>query len=674
MKIKHSNSNQNTKKKRLSFSAMLDSEYLFHRSAQIHMALKSDRILSKDFHIKRAKSKIDTGKKKQIKIEENENSESNLSVESLKDEKKDIPLELYFLLLEYNNKFLKENVKFHSIKEYNDAVLSFWHYINKTNPKKERQFLFKKFFPENDDNVNNLYSDEIQKLSLNLFKSNPLLSYNNFSEIFFHYLSEFKQNCKDENKLNNVKQKIAKFLEKLKDYLEYIEIMQDSDIDSISRDIKIKNSKYIKEYGLKIKNEMIKLREKRYLTNKKDIKDSTKMINDTKNTLNCINENKNTFEDPKNFDPIYSYNFNTIRLNKSRKNNFFNKISLNNYKTPLSNSTNTIRFFSPNNKTRMNSTNSTGFLLSDKKFFPKSGLKATINKIININQNDKLNNDNSDQKLNNILRYSKINSNYKNTKRRRYSSTFIDIKKKNKLISSLKHNQNSPHRKQSSGKNIAELDVTSARNSIYSSIENDDKNKKIKNKDYLSTSKLIKINKKNNRISFSPISKESSFKNNYISKKYNLAQNKKSLENLGITNSLNINVQKSQSLFNIKKPFDYNKYKDPLIVLYEDIKKKQQMKKTDIDNIKQYLKSKGKTINLDFNSMDIIKQAKRVTNRLDIEKKTKRVFQSYLTYKQIQKLDNLTKLNDKVYKLDIDYMNHIVDFKSKNSESIQANL
>ena len=72
--------------------------------------------------------------------------------------------------------------------------------------------------------------------------------------------------------------------------------------------------------------------------------------------------------------------------------------------------------------------------------------------------------------------------------------------------------------------------------------------------------------------------------------------------------------------------------------------------------------------------MDIIKQAKRVTNRLDIEKKTKKVFQSYLTYKQIQKLDNIKILNDKVYKLDIDYMNHIIDFKSKNSESIQTNL
>ena len=72
--------------------------------------------------------------------------------------------------------------------------------------------------------------------------------------------------------------------------------------------------------------------------------------------------------------------------------------------------------------------------------------------------------------------------------------------------------------------------------------------------------------------------------------------------------------------------------------------------------------------------MDIIKQAKNITQKLDIEKKTKRIFQPYLSYKQIQKLDNITKLNNKVYALDINYMNHIFDFKSKNSESIQANL
>ena len=109
-------------------------------------------------------------------------------------------------------------------------------------------------------------------------------------------------------------------------------------------------------------------------------------------------------------------------------------------------------------------------------------------------------------------------------------------------------------------------------------------------------------------------------------------------------------------------------------MLYDNIKKKQQIKKADIERIKKYFKLKGKNFNLNFNSIDIIKKAKFITNQMDIERKTKRVFQPYLTYKQIQKLDDVTQINNKVHKLHIDYMNHIFDFKSKNSESIQAYL
>ena len=124
----------------------------------------------------------------------------------------------------------------------------------------------------------------------------------------------------------------------------------------------------------------------------------------------------------------------------------------------------------------------------------------------------------------------------------------------------------------------------------------------------------------------------------------------------------------------MKKPFNYDKYKDPLILLYDNIKNKPQIKKKDIDDIRKHLTSKGKTINLNFHSIDFFKQVKRITDHIDIERKTKRVFHPFLTYKQIQKLDEVTKINSKVYGLDIDYMNHIFDFKSSNSESIQANL
>ena len=674
MKLKNSNSNKNITKKRIAFSAMLDSEYFFDRSAQIKMALKHDRVVSRDFHIKRAKSKIEIGKRKiKLKNIKDKNSESkNNTQESIKDDKKDIPLELYFLLLEYKNKFSKENIKFHSIKEYNDTVLSFWHYINKTNPTKKRKLLLKKYFPDN-DNINNLYSDKVQKYSKNLFKSNPLLTYDNFSEIFFHYLSEFTQYGKNEKKMENCKIKIAKFLEKLKDYLEYIEIIRDNELDSISRDIKLRNSKFVKEYGIKIKNEMIRLKEEKNIQNNNDIKDSNKMINKTKNTLLSIEENKNVFEDPINFAPKRSYNFNlninALQNNKIRKKQYFNKINLDNYKTPLSNSANKIRFFSPNKTGRMSSSISTGFIQSGKKntIIPKKEEK----KIIDNNEEENItNNSNSNKILNKLNSYSKINinNNYK-LFRRRYSSTFIDINMKNKLNNILKDMQNSK-RKESSKKNFNGLELASAKNSDFSSID-DEGNKKSKNK-YKSTYKLISISRDKKRISFfSPSNRKKSLQKKMINIS-NINNKISKQENGKKMNGINL---KKEGLINIKTTtFNYNKCKDPLLILYDDLKNKPQIRKKEIDNIKKYLKSKGKSINPNFNPMDIIKEAKIITDKLDIERKTKRVFHPFLNYKQIEKLDDVNKLNDKVYGLDFEYMNQIFDFKSRNSESIQAQL
>ena len=667
MKLKYSNSHRYIKNKRMTFSAMLNSEYFFHRTTQIQMALNQDRILSKDFHIKRAKSKIDIGKKVKLfnNKDKNDSDYDLISSQDLNDlyRKKNIPLELYFLLMEYKNEFLKENNKFYNIKDYNDSVLSFWHFIKQTNKSKERALLLKKYFPEIDKNTINLYSDYIQKLSLNLFKSNPLLSYNNFYEIFFHYLSEFKQYYKNEKKMNNIKHKIIKFLEKLKDFSEYVEILQDSDLDSISRDIKLKNSKFVKEFGTKIKNEIIKIKEKKNLQNIKDIQNSTIMINKTKNTLSNLNENKNIFEDPKNFD----LNYNPVNINKSNNLKKIN-ININNYITPISSSLSKIKFLSPNKTGTMNNTISTDLYLSDKKYIQNINKKSSNKeneKIIN-NENDNSNsNKNKNKIINNNIRYSKINSSLKRDKRR-YSSSVIDIIIKNRLMNYINNKRNS-------FKNNKESDKISGGNSLYSSSEkkSEKKNNNINKNFYKSTTKLIKF-KKNNKIKlFSSMNtKDFSSKTNNIPKINTFLLNQKEKTN----NDSDINLKNTKKVFNMKKSFNYDIYKEPLLLLYDNIKKQPQIRKVDIDDIKKYFKLKKKNFNFNYNSMNIIEQAKKVTQKLDIEKTTKRVFQPYLSYKQIQKLDDVTKINNKVYSLDINYMNQIFDFKSKNCESIQAIL
>ena len=628
MKLKYSHSYRNIKKKRLSLNTILNSEYLFHRSTKIQMALNHRRVVSKDFFVKIAQPKTDTGKKKKIVYKEN-NDDLNSYLDSIREfEQKDIPLELTLLLRNYQKKFLKENNKFYAIKHYNDRVLNFLKHLNELNKKKERDNLLKKYFPEDDgDNNINLYSDQIQKLAENLFKSNPLLTYNNYSEIFFHYLSEFN-NCNDNNKINNIKQKIVKFLNKLKDFVEYVEINNDEDTEGIIKDIKMKNLNYLKEYGNKIKNETIKLKEKINIMDKKSIEESKKMIDETKNTLSDLFENKNLFEDPKNFSLYYSYDFNKIK-NKNSRNIYLNKSNIVN--TPNRN-----RLLSSNKNGRLSNTMITGFYLSDK----KDSIKKDENK-----------NNFSNENLGHSLKKSHFNKIRYLSKR--FSSNVSDINLKTPLIKSYKNRRVSALKNRISlSRNSDDKDLNSLRNSLLSS--------NLNNKMAQSTSKLSKFQRNNKSINFfEPLTN----KNKKVKIKSLFSNNRKTSE------EKNENSQKEQ--LNEKKIINFKKKEEPcLIGIYDEIKNKNKIKKKDIDNIKKYFSFNKKKINPEINPLYIIKAANEITNKLDIEKTTKRVFQPYLSYKQIQKLENIEKVNDKMFNLRYDYMNRIFDFKARNSESI----
>ena len=117
--------------------------------------------------------------------------------------------------------------------------------------------------------------------------------------------------------------------------------------------------------------------------------------------------------------------------------------------------------------------------------------------------------------------------------------------------------------------------------------------------------------------------------------------------------------------------FNYDLGKDPVIMLYENIKDKPKIKPNDVDKINNYIKKSGKKLKKNLKSMDLIIQAKRITDRLDIERKTKKVFQPHLSYEQLKRLNSVKEINKELYKLDVDYMNHIFDYKSKKSDSMQ---
>ena len=679
------------KNKRVNLSAMLTSEYFFHRSIQIQMALNQDRILPRDYLIKKAKSKINTGQKK--KIDENKNKDNlDSSYEANKEkDKKEIPDELEKILIENQKKFAIQNKKYQTLKEHNDVISGYWRYINKKTKKEKREILFKRYFSKNDKNMLNLYSEHLQRFCLNIFKSNPLLMRKKNAEMFFHYLSEFNKYYKDENKFIYIKQKIISFLEKLKDFLEYVKIKADSNLDSISKDIKIKNSKFVREMELKVKQDLKTLKEKRKIIDEKDIKESEKMINKTRATLKALFEDKTIFEDPSYFDPNYTINF----LLKSRNSDYKNKYCYN-YKNNSSMpnlSKENQNNYSPEKTAKMNSTISTGF------YAPP----------------DSNNNNNKKKSITDNVRFKKIK--IIKSRRKTVSSVFHFGKKNENYFKDLLKNE--PNKTKQSdtisinNKNF-DVDKISGRESISLYIYNDnDKNKKkIQNNistnnnnnnissnrrseeenilKILSNKSIIRINniKKNSRGSSISINKDkdisresSNFrKKSIVISDKNNSKLKKNTSELDIRNSDKKNINNSDKKeknsistvnINIRKSINYDIGKAPVAIIYEGIKDKQKINNKDVSKINNYLKKCGKKLTKNLKCMDIIRQAKIITDRLDIEKKTKKVFQAHLSYEQLQRLESVKEVNKKLYKLDIDYMNHIFDYKSKSSDSIQ---
>ena len=637
------------KKKRLNFSAMLTSEYFFHRSNQIQMALNRDRILPRDYLIRRTKSKINKKKKKKIKDNDKNQYEDDSFYDSNKEkDKKEIPDELDNLLEDYKKKFEVQNTKYKDLKEYNDIISSYWNYINKTNSKKERELLLKRYFSQNDKNVINLYSEKLQKLTLNIFKSNPLLQKKKNADMFFHYLSEFNKYYQNEEKYTYVKQKIIYFLEKLKDFLDFMKIKMDTSLDFISKDIKIKNSQYVQQYEIKVLKEIRALEEKQSIENAKDIDECEKMINHTKKTLKALFQNKSLFEDPIYYDPLYltlnSHSNKKLYL-KSRNGNDKNKTIYNNISSSNYLKENN---FSPNKTGKMNSTASTGFYIPDKKnmdmnsdkkgILDSSNKNTNTNKIINLNSNDKI------------------------RKFKRAVSTIYDGEKKY-LFQSKKGPNNT--RKSIV---VEKKDGKYCLSSIFIGNDND-KNKNTKNNNRSEEENINKIMSSKSISKSHHIPRRSNFFSYINSNKLKLSKNNSDLntENKDDKNGVNYiqfkNVQ-----------FNYDIGKDPLGIIYEGIKNKQKIKEKDIDKINSYMKTNGKTININLRPMDIIHKFKIITNRFDVENKTKKVFHSNLTYEQLKKLQNIRGVNKALNKLDIDYMNHIFDYRSKSGDDIQLFL
>ena len=680
MKLRGSAYKKAPPKKRLNFSAILTKDYFSKNIIKIQLALNKKRMVPLNYNIRRVKSKLDTGMSLKLKKQKEDEM-----IPSYKDQVdiNNIPQELEKILEENEKKFMVQNKEYFKLKEENDKSLGYWHYIQKIQNNKKETFN-KKYFGEEDKNMVNLSSDKVQKLSETMFKLNPLLITKEKVDLFFYYLGEFNKYFFHKKKYEKIKKKVVLFLNNLKDFLDYVAIKSDTSIDSIGKQIKLKNSKFLKELNNKIEVELQNMEIKQKKLNDLEIKRAKRIIRKTKKTLKSIKKNKNFFEDPVYFDPRYSDKERKNKEMKSRnkliKNNNFN-LSAPNFMKDI----NTYKM----NKTAKMSTASTGFFHNENK--NEKNIKI-IPKIESSKNRDNIiiDDSNSNLKKNLNLTNKRLTSlNYQNNKIILNAKAIKSRISRNDKIKKEENKKSSDLISASSSFYNNQLEINNLRRNLYNKnfylerksininslqppIEEDKdiiltpENVENINEDKSERNKMIKINKN--------ILKKKTF--NYTDKNYmfkfknpnNSDLDFKFREKRGKTFGKSSNS--STNKFRNYKNFDFNdkaktKTNLQLSTLYESIRVKPKLNDNELKDINTYFIQNGKKIKANFKLMDIISQAKKTLLNYDIEQKTKKVAQSNLTSEQTNKLKDLKEINNNIEFLDVHYISSFIDFKSK---------
>ena len=663
--------------KRLNFSAMLSKDYFSNNIIQIQMALNKNRVLPLDYLIRRTKSKINSGiTLKPKKTEDDLFSESYRNTHL---DKRKIPEELEKILNENEQKFLVQSQEYLNLKNENDKSLGYWHYIQEMGKKKKQEIFAKKYNISENKNDINLYSDKVQKLSETMFRLNPLLITKEKIDIFFYYLGEFNKYFFNKKKYEYIKKKVVNFLKNLKDFLDYVEIKADSNIDTIGKEIKMKNSKFIKGLNNKVKAELKSVKIKQRMLNNIEIKSAKKMIRKTKKTLESIHKDKNFFEDPIYFDK------NFINFNKNKKKfemKSRNKLKKNNYNQFNLSAPNFAKNINMNQTIKM-STASTGFFTKEKnnmmknnKILPKAESCKNREDIIiedsNINfKKIKMNKKLMDKRITSALNFPnnkiilKANT-IKPKKSRNISENKKSTEKEKDSISSSFYNNNIEQNRTKKlfynnnlirKSSVNSLKLTGGENNKNSNILLSPENVNIMAKS--GETPMIKINKNIlKKKTFNAIQTNNYFKFNNMKPRGKRQRSSIVSSNTLITKNRNSNDFSSNDKSKTKSKLQ-------LSTLYEDIKSKPKLNYFEINDINSYFVQNGKKIRNNLKLLDIIIQAKKTMHKYDIDQKTKKVSQMNLNAEQINKLNDLKEINGHIEALDLFYINNIFDFKSR---------
>jgi hypothetical protein len=399
----------------------------------------------------------------------------------------------------------------------------------------------------------------------------------------------------------------------------------------------------------KIKNAIKQRKE-----NIQSIKESKKMIKKTARTLYSLEKNKKLLEED-----IPPIDINS-KIEKSR-----NFLSPN--RTPYSTQSK-FHIISESKNQKMNSTASTAFYLSGKGFYTK---KNTSNKLF-FGFKDK---NEVKEETNEILPAQKYKFKFykfkpDTTPVNRYSPSILDSKDKRNSFYPSNYKKLSFRRFDNK---YNKKNLTTRKPNLLAKLDKDKiqiLNKYLSSTNLTNTPNSRKINFKSQISSLKDLSSKRLLDNSRESK---LIQKRVKLDKSSNSNEASADFSKENNkngVMNMKKAL--NKNKNQLMIVYDNIKNRKKINEKDREDMKNYFVKKGR-MDESMNSlksiyiMDIIKNAKIITDKMDIEQRTKKVFQSHLSYEQTKKLESIRDVNRQVKGLDINYVKNIIKYKSNKS-------
>ena len=643
MKKKLNNQLKNScfQNKKLNLSKILKNTDIFKDASLIQQLLVKGTISTKNYDLKRLSKKI--------RFRNNEPKSFDL-----KREGRDIPFELANILEKSVKKFDEINNTYKSLKKENDTFISYFNYTKKIKEKLEKlnnsdndllknnkNSEFKKVYKMfNFSNRDKIEFDLQKNLSKKIFNQNPLLI-NNDAEMYFYFSNKMNESKNKAIIFNE--QNSFRYLNKVKDFMEYYNILSDKEIDDFNRQIKLSTFNFTENQRRKTEEENIKLLTEQEKIRKKEIAKSKKMIKYTKRLLYKLAKNKNYLDDPNYFTFHKKINLKALTPNRMNYHQLMNKSSKSDF------------FVLDKSNLSSNNKYDTERILKLKKDY----ISKKIDSFLNESSNKKI------KKIHNFG-LNDININ-----------PLLD---KNNNESYIKENNTSYFKKKfySSQMSNEHNNCTSTNSMLIKKNNNIKKFHSVINyfprNSFIKSSKDIiqqKLNKKN----YSKNQIQDSINMDSTSKEINSISNNETDYNIANINNLNKNaimITNNQEKFGKNNKDDKNKIKEEnnkniliLSNLYEEVKDGKILDKERIEDINYYIKLKGIEYKKKKNTIKNLKDVKILLDKLDINKIAKdfRIIKN----KENTQIIKFMKIDNKLRKLDKKYIKDIIEFKANTN-------